>query len=248
MGETRWSRAWEAAKPEKQWKRKGSESLIGAVLGEIFGQSNGWKIGLLAGGIGAVGGAVLPIAWVYLVSLLRDGRKQAEFESDRLKGELAQQSAALTEKDMIIATKTREIETLHKENEDQEVSKVHFDSLKSILEHTKTYVIRGQDVAFKTAYDVEGIRGHFPEIAPVLEEWELIARTTAAIERALDERYKSEIAAQGFNSPDFNYAAFDYLLGNVKLVAGAQKLDDDRAIEWRNFDPGAPDLYLWKGT
>jgi hypothetical protein len=149
---------------------------------------------------------------------------------------------------LTIGAKDAEIATLTTNLTDEDVAKEHFEALKSILEHAKTYVVRGQDIAFKTPYDVLGIQGHFPEIGPVLSEWDEIARTTAHMESALEDQYKAEVASQGFNTPDFNYEAFDYLLGNIKLLAKAQKLDEDQRIEWRDFDPDAPDLYLWKGT
>lgn len=149
---------------------------------------------------------------------------------------------------LIVRDKDASIAELEMKFSDEEVGADHSKSLRKILEHAKSYVLRGQDVAFETPYDASVITGHFPEIGAVLSSWDEMARVTAQIEERLERRFNSEIIGQGFGTPAFNYAALAHLLDYIKHVAMSQKLGEDQKVEWREFDPKAPDLYLQNGT
>ena len=140
MVESKWSRAWEEAKPEEHWKRRGAETVIGAGLGGLVAQTNGWKIGLLGGLIGAIGGAALPIIGAYLLSLFRDGRKQAQAESELLKVGIAEERAATSERDATILSRDDEIAKLRAER----LAPDHEEAIRQTLKELRFQLLESQ--------------------------------------------------------------------------------------------------------
>ncbi|MHB2029117.1 MAG: hypothetical protein ACYCPT_09905, partial [Acidimicrobiales bacterium] len=103
-------------------------------------------------------------------------------------------------------------------------------------------------ISLQTPYDKSAVTDHFPEIDPALASWDEVAKEAVRMERELKQRFDGEFVSQGFNIPSFNYPAFEFLLELVKHIATKQGLEEDQRVEWRDFDPKVPNLYLQNGT
>ncbi|MBW4078871.1 MAG: hypothetical protein HIU84_10285 [Acidobacteria bacterium] len=177
-----------------------------------------------------VGGCITFAAVVYLFAFL-----QAPYQQRNLLR-------------LIDDEKNERIAELETTLSNEDVGSDHSEALRQILEHAKSYVVGGQDVAFQTPYDKSAITDHFPEIDPALASWDEVAKEAARMERELKQRFDGEFVSQGFNIPSFNYPAFEFLLELVKHIATKQGLGEDQRVEWRDFDPKVPNLYLQNGT
>jgi hypothetical protein len=138
-----------------------------------------------------------------------------------------------------------EIAKLKLQIDSEPVGEAHATGLREILNHARPFVVDRRRIAFMTG-DKEVLTGHFPELGPEIEEWDVAALTRLmSLERAT-ARFDSEVASLGLRPPTFSSSQLVYLRDVVMWKADQGQLDEDLIIEWYPLDNACPEVLALK--